>query len=306
MIYVISGNNDLQRSLAIKKFTLDFVAKHGDFSVEHANLENLNYPEIISLVSSLPFLVERKLIVLEEPGLIKEFTESFDEFMEVTNDSIDVLIYEPKIDKRSSYFKKLKKLPNFSEYSVLSESDLLKWMGSYAKSLGGSISMSNSVKLMRRVGANQMMLKNELDKLFLYNPEISSGSIELLSDEKPTSTIFNLLDSALRGDKKKTLEIYNEQKKLRIDAMQILAMLTWQLHILCIIKTAKDRSTSMIAADSKLKPFNIDSGSRLLNRISLEQLKIIINRTLDLDTKFKTRNINLDDALTLLLVTLDS
>ena len=144
MITVITGNNDLLRGEHLQQKIAEFIKKNGDFSVEKITSENSDYNTIKSSMSSLPFLVSKKLIVLYEPGNLKEFGENLEEILKMVSDDVDVIIYEPNIDKRTTYFKKLKKLENFNEFSKLDSFKLNKWLVDYADKIGGKISNSNA------------------------------------------------------------------------------------------------------------------------------------------------------------------
>ena len=305
MIYVITGKNDFLRTESLKQKISDFSKKHGELSIEKISSDKADYKSIISAISSLPFLVDRKMIILEEPGQIKEFAEAIDEVFGLVSDNIDVLIYEPRIDKRSSYYKSLKKIKNFTEYSELRPNEISRWAEQYVKQNDGKISSANAFKIVDRVGSNQMLIKNEIDKLLLYGQEISTDTIEGMTDQIPRSTIFQLLDNSLRGNKRAVLEIYEQQKKLKVEAMQIMSLLIWQLHILAIIKTSQSTSTNEIVSLTGLSPFSVENGLKLLRQINFAQLSSIIDRTLELDIKMKTVAINPDESLMVLLLTIN-
>ncbi|MEI8187427.1 MAG: DNA polymerase III subunit delta [Candidatus Saccharibacteria bacterium] len=305
MIYVITGKNDFLRTESLKQKISDFSKKHGELSIEKISSDKADYKSIISAISSLPFLVDRKMIILEEPGQIKEFAEAIDEVFGLVSDNIDVLIYEPRIDKRSSYYKSLKKIKNFTEYSELRPNEISRWAEQYVKQNNGKISSANAFKIVDRVGSNQMLIKNEIDKLLLYGQEISTDTIEGMTDQIPRSTIFQLLDNSLRGNKRAVIEIYEQQKKLKVEAMQIMSLLIWQLHILAIIKTSQSTSTNEIVSLTGLSPFSVENGLKLLRQINFAQLSSIIDRTLELDIKMKTVAINPDESLMVLLLTIN-
>ena len=304
MITVITGNNDLLRGDFLHKKVADFIKINGDFSVEKISAENSDYLGIKSAMNSLPFLVSKKLIVLYEPGSIKELAENIEEVIELVSDDVDIIIYEPNIDKRTTYFKKLKKIEDFNEFSKLDSFKLNKWAVDYAAKAGGKISSSNADNLIRRVGDNQLLLKNEIDKLILFDSDINLINIEAMTVQIPSSTIFNLLDSALSGNRKNVIRVFEEQKDLRVDSKQIMSLLAWQLHVLATVKTISSSSPSEIVSKSGLSRYTIDGALRLLDRISLEELKNIVGRALDLDIKLKTVTIDADEAVLQFLLTI--
>ncbi len=61
---------------------------------------------------SLPFLASKKLVVLRAPSANKQFVEQVETILASVSDTTDVIIIEPKLDKRSAYYKFLKSRPN--------------------------------------------------------------------------------------------------------------------------------------------------------------------------------------------------
>src|SRR3546814_19438404 len=72
---------------------------------------------------------------------------------------------------------------------------------------------------------------------------ISDWSSDVCSSDllTPQSTIFELLDAALSGNTRRALELYEEQRSMKVEPQQIIAMLAWQLHVLAVVKAAGER-----------------------------------------------------------------
>ncbi len=304
MIKIITGKNDFLRTQALKSSMSEFSIQYGDLGVERINCPEVEYKDIYNSITSLPFLVERKLIVLYEPSKNTDFIDKLANIDALISGSIDVIIYEPNLDKRSSYYKEIKKLPNFMEYSDLSSNELASWVVNYSKKNSGSISYSDANLLIERVGPNQLLLKNELDKLMLNGQTVTRKIIEEMTEAIPRSSIFNLLDSAFRGDQKTVIKLYDQQKKLRVEAAQIMALIIWQIHILAIIKTSDTKNADMISKKSKISRYTIDNGIKLLSQISDKKFKSIINDSFELDLKLKTAPIDYDEAVLYFLISL--
>ena len=75
MLITLTGANDFLRKAELKKLVADFVAQHTDMAVERFDGEETNAARMRESVSSLPFLTERKLVLLYEPGKQKAFAE---------------------------------------------------------------------------------------------------------------------------------------------------------------------------------------------------------------------------------------
>jgi len=304
MITTLTGENDVLRQDALRQIVDAFVAEHGDMALERLDGEEVSYERIHEAAQSLPFLVPRKLVVLRSPGTNKEFAEKFEQFVGDIAETNDLVIVEPKLDKRLSYYKQLKKLTDFKEFSVLDANGLVRYLADYAKGQGGVLKPNDARLLVDRVGANQLILQHETDKLLAYSPNITRESIELLTERTPQSSVFELLDAAFAGNAKRAMMLYAEQRALQVEPQQVLAMLVWQLHILAIVKTAGQRSGDMIAKEAKLSPFTIRKTQGLAGRISLAQLKKLVHDLREFDVRLKSESLNADEVVQYYLLSL--
>jgi len=302
MIVTLTGANDFARLGELKKLTADFIAAHGDYAVERYDGEEDTAARMRESVSSLPFLTERKLVLLQEPGKQKNWAEHITDVLNDVADSTDLIIIEPKLDKRLSYYKILKKDTDFKEFGELDAHGLVRWASEYAKAKGGDLASSDARLLVDRLGPNQQMLQQELNKLLGYDPHISKATIELLTEPMPQSTVFELLDAAFSGNARKTFALYREQRALKVEPQAIIAMLSWQLHVLAVVKTADRRSPDAIAKEGKINPYVVRKTQGLARAISLDKLKKLIADLLRLDLDLKTKSVDADEALQLYLL----
>ena len=306
MVICLSGENSYSLRTALDTFIADFVRDHGDMAVERVDGETASLERINESLQSLPFFSTRKLVVLHTPGANKRFTEAVADILQGVPEVIDVLVVEPKLDKRGSYYKWLKKATEFHEYTEMDEQGLTVWLSAEAKRRGGSLTLADARFLVGRIGLDQRLLTNELDKLLLYNPAVTRQSITLLSEPTPQSSIFELLDAAFAGDLEKALLLYKDQREQKVDTSQIIAMLTWQLRILALIKTAGRRPAQDIARESKLNPYAIRKSQAIADRITYAELKSNIARLLAIDVRSKRTELDVDEALQNYLISLSA
>ncbi len=305
MITTLTGPNHFLLQQTLKKLTGDFVAKYGAINLEKLDGEEVAADRLIEAVHSLPFLAHSKLVILRNPGAQKAFAEQIGDIIKNVPSGVEVIIVEPKIDKRSSYFKELKAKTEFKEFTEPDVQALNTWIVQYAQQYGGSISKTDAQYLVERVGSNQQILYNELEKLLSFNAEINRKGIDLLTDKTPQSTIFELVDSAFAGNDKRTLELYRQQRSLKVEPQQIMAMLAWQLHVLAVVKTAGNKSSDEIAREAKLNPFVVRKTSNIARQVSLNDVRKLVKRALDLDVRLKSQSIDADEAIKLFLLTIN-
>lgn len=306
MIVTLTGPNNFARKLELRKLVGEFVPEYGDIALERLDGEEASVDKMRESLQSMPFLSPRKMVVLQTPGRQKAWAENIAEILETASETTDVIIVEPKLDKRLSYYKTLKKQTDFREFNELDGGELAKWASQYAKEQGGSLNPADAKMLVDRLGPNQQLLASELDKLLTYDSNVTRKSIELLTEPMPQSTVFELLDAAFAGNTKRALQIYREQRALKVESQAIIAMLVWQLHVLAIVKAAGNRPASEISQIAKLNPFVVRKTQNLAQNLTHDQIKRLVVNLLKIDQDLKTKSIDSDEALQFYLLKLSA
>lgn len=297
MITTLTGSNSYLLAQQQASRLADFVAAHGDMAVERLDGAETSVERVSEALHSLPFLSDRKLVVLRSPSANKQFLEQFPELFAAVSDTTEVLIVEPKLDKRSSYYKFLKKSTDFQECTPLDAGGLARWLSQTAAASGGTLSSADAHYLVSRLGLNQQTLAAELDKLLLYAPQVSRQAINAMTEATPQSTIFELLDAAFSGNAARTAALYAEQRALKVEPQQIVAMIAWQLHILALITVAAGRAPDAIAAQAKVSPYVVKKSLSIARRLTKSQLTKLLGDLMQLDARAKRQAYNLDEAL---------
>ena len=302
MIITITGSNVFGRSTALEALVQAFVDEHTAMAVERFDGEEAGVERMRESIHSLPFLTARKLVILKMPSSQKSFTESIDAILEDIPETTDLIIIEPKLDKRLAYYKTLKKVTDFQDFPELDSAGLSTWAVAYAQSKNAKLAAKDAKKLVDRVGASQQILRQEIDKLAVYATDITSDTIELLTDYLPQSTVFELLDAAFAGDIQRAMRLYAEQRSLRVEPQAILAMIAWQLHTLVVVKAGGGRSVADIAKEAKLNPFVVRKSQGIVRALPLSRLRELVQSLLILDTRLKRQSIDADEAVQLYIL----
>lgn len=297
MKVTLTGENSFGLRAELDKLVAAFVSVHGDIALERLDGEDASFERMQEALQSLPFLASRKMVVLRTPGLNKKFTEEAERLLKELPETTDVILIEPKLDRRLSYYKFLKKATDFREFAPLDRAGLARWLVQFAKEQGGQISQADAAYLVDRVGTSQQLLAQELDKLLLHDQKITRASIDLLTEATPQSTVFELLEAAFAGNTKRAIELYDEQRAMKVEPPQIIAMLAWQLHVLALIKTAGNRTPDQIAREAKLNPFVVRKSAGIARKLMQSELHELIVGLLEIDTRLKREPLDADEAL---------
>jgi DNA polymerase-3 subunit delta len=303
MIITITGNNNYLLRKRLNELIKKFVTEHGELALQKLDAETAEPGAILEAIQSLPFLASRKIVVLQRLGLNKAATERIEQIIGSADDSMDLIFFEPNPDKRTSYFKLLKNQTNLEEYTELDVQALANWLVAEAMDRGGQLSLADAKYMVDRLGPNQELLANELTKLIIYDSKVTRQTIDLLTVKTPQSKVFDLLDAAFGGDKKRALELYDEQRAQRVEPQAIIAMLAWQLDLISLAFLAKGQGSD-VARAAGVSPYPFQKAQRMSSNITKQRLKTIVDEALAIDIKSKTTNLNLDEALKTYIVSL--
>lgn len=297
MVITLTGANSFELKRQLDELVAAFLAEHDAIGLERIHGDEAEADKISESLNSLPFLASKKLVVLSAAGLNKKFIENADKILSDIPETTDVIIVEPKLDKRSSYYKYLKKATDYREFGELDANGLARWAVEEAKASGASLGSSDARFLVDRAGLNQQSLAHELHKLRMYQPAISRASIELLVEPTAQSTVFDLLESAFAGNMKRMMALYQEQRSLKVEPQQIIAMLAWQLHILAVVKAGGSRTPDTIAKEAKMSPYVVKKSAAIARTIGMAQLKKLIADLLTIDQRLKRESLDADEVL---------
>ena len=304
MTITLSGDNAYRLGQELHKLRADFAARFGELALEQIDASDIELDKLADSLTGLSLISDKKLVIIKSLSLNKLASDFIEKYLADQDSETDLVIVEPKLDKRSTLYKTLKSKTDFREFNRVRPADLAVWLSSEAKQQGASLSRADAQYFIERVGFDQLRLKQEIDKLITYNPAITRESIDALCEPSSESTIFQLIDAAFNGEHRRLMRLYFEQRDLKVEPQQIIAMLAWQLYVFALIKLAKNSSLQTIAEETKLNPFVIRKSQPILRKISLTQLKIYIDDLSRLDIKMKTKKISVDDALKTYLISL--
>jgi DNA polymerase III subunit delta len=304
MTVTLTGNNFYLIRRRLDELVDKFTAEHGELALEKIDAEEAEGRAVLDAVQSLPFLASRKLVVVRNLTANKDASGQIEQIISSAGNTTDIIFYEPAPDKRTTAFKVLKSRTELEEYSEMDVHGSAKWVAAEAEKQGGKISQADANYLVERVGTSQELLANELEKLLSYDPQVSRENIDLLTVKTPQSKVFDLLDAVFSGNKKKALELYDEQRAQKVEPQAIIALLAWQLELIALAFYGKGKDAYQIAKDAGVSPYPVQKAQRLASKIDEAKLKKMVQQALVIDEQSKTTALDLDEALKTFIVTL--
>lgn len=304
MISVYSGNNWFKIKQEIDLQIQKFLETNDRMNIERFNGLEADFNQIMGALTSVSLFTESKLVIIDTLSAQKKATENPGEFFSRIDDYTSLIVIEQTVDKRSIYYKYLKKLPGFKEFNQMDEASLAKWTIDYVSSKDGNIAPSDARYLVERVGVDQSNLENELIKLVQYNKQVTRDTIDLLTDELPTSTIFTLIETAFSGDLKKALQFYEEQRAMKVEPQAIFGMLVWQMHIVSVVSASKNKDISRLSSETGINSFVLGKAKRIADRLGKQGVIEFLDFMANIEKTSRSQTYDFDDAMRLAIVKL--
>lgn len=289
MVVVLTGSNSYLLQEYLQKLISDFAKNSGD-SVEHFDGSEITLADsVLDAVRSVSFLEPRKMVIVRDFSRSNDLSEKIESIVEQTADSTDLIIVDPKLDKRTAMYKYLKKAcSDVRVFDDMQPYELEKWLSAEAKKIDAKISGSDIRYLIERAGTNQQLLARELSKLALYSPEITREIIEDMVEPTPQSKVFDMLDALFTGNGKKAYELYLDQRSQGEEPQKLLAMMTWQLQQLTLAVFAPHKNVDTLTR-AGMSPYSAQKVLQMSKKISPADLKFYINELAEIDALSKTK-----------------
>jgi len=264
--------------------------------------KNLSFQDFKDEIRSVSMFAEKKLAVLKNTFLNKNFKENFlrdsKEFAESKN---IVLFYEEEEFSGDKLFKFLKKHAKSQEFKPLQSQKLKNWVKKGFDDYGIEIREEALEKLINFVGSDLWQMANEIKKLVSYklkcpNPEISQRDIELLVKPKIENDIFKTIDAIASKNKKQALDLIHKHLEKGDTPLYLLSMINFQFRNLLIVKSSRFGYEKL-----KMHPYVIQKSTQQARKFNFEELKKIYQKIFQVDLSIKTGKVEPETALDLFI-----
>ncbi len=252
-----------------------------EFNYMKINNEKINNDSIAEFIVSLPFMADKKVLLIKNSGIFSKANEADKKFwIETLSNIPDYLIivfHENAVDKRSALYKALAKDHTAEEFPLSKEADLIKWLANIIAKDGKSMTKEDICFVIENVGRNMYLLKNEAEKLISFTSGgadlIDRKSVEECICKSLESRVFSLIDYIVDSNKPKAIACIRDLKTLREQPVMIVALIFRQFSILRKIKVLQDKySVYEIAQKLKMRDFFVKKHISQLKNFTTENL----------------------------------
>lgn len=296
--------------------------------VVDSGFEDLNYikldgltttfDEIMNACETIPFMGERKVVLVYRANFLKDKTEATDKktygdmskyLKDMPNHTVLIMYYLFN-DKRETP-KKNRKLITLGKYCKVIHSEKLKKDKYYKKvedvfkEQGKEIGKNELRYFAEKVQNNFDIIKREVDKIinYTYGREIKKSDIDKLIPNKSEDDIFDLVDFISQKKIENAMDLMDELLFRADQHMLIIVSIENHFKRLYEVKVliSKGKKLDEIAAQLKLHPYVCEKTMGQCNRFTIKQLQELMKICLETEKKIKSSSIDKQTEMELML-----
>ncbi|MFZ5857512.1 MAG: DNA polymerase III subunit delta [Chloroflexota bacterium] len=302
---------------AISRRLADISAKTDKDGMNTSRLEArlTSDEELNNAVNSMPFLADKRLVILANPSQkygAGEPRKKFTAFLEKVPPTTLLVLHEnvEKEPEKHWLVKWAAKSGNAKAEALMAPKarDMQGWIVNEMKNQGGKISTDAASKLSELVGADTRQAAQEIAKVLAYvnwARPVDVQDVEAVCVSTAEVDIFTFVDSLAAGDGKRSQSMLRKMLEER-DAFAIFPMIIRQFRLLIQAREIVEARGMVQDVQEALgvHPFVAGKVFGQAGRFTMKTLEAIYRRLLKIDEAAKTGAMPLDMALEMFVVEL--
>jgi DNA polymerase III subunit delta len=215
LVYLIYGTEDLrlQQALARLKKRVGDVADL-DFNFDTFDGENAKADDIVAASNTLPFLSERRLVVVKNVDKMNaEGWNTLAAYVGNPSPSTILVLVATKLAKNTRLYKAVDKMGGASEYKAPNKAEYPREVQKLFADRGKTISLDAAELLVDAVGFDLRRLSVEADKTVAFvgaHAEVTRSDIEQVASTTAPTSVFEFPDALANRDCRKALRLLSD------------------------------------------------------------------------------------------------
>jgi len=284
VIKLLTGENDFELTKKVAQLKADF-----DGRAERYDAADLSAEQLADIFAGQTLFAMKRLIVIDLPSANSDLWQNLPTWNDRLSDDTELVLVEPKPDKRTSTYKWLQKNADVVVYDLIDPRDtnkMVKWVEAYAKQHGVALTTHQARRLATRAAGRQWELSHAVDKLALL-PAVTDEWIDDVVDEHPSESVFALFETALSGDGERLATVLERLRQTEEPYRLFGLMVSQGLQLATLVygdgnaqKVASDTGAKSSYPYQKLGPY--------ANRMNKRQANELIKLLTQADTRLKS------------------
>ncbi|MBP3648059.1 MAG: DNA polymerase III subunit delta [Clostridia bacterium] len=307
--YLFEGPEEYIKQQALKALC----AKLLPAGLEEMNMTDLTDPDadaLIAAAETLPFMGEKRLVIVRECSLITAGRKAEDERkVEALTDYLGhispttclVFYVKGKADGRKKLYTLLKKKNAIVDFSQMNDVECADWARKAMRRMGKQLDGENAGRLVFTVGRDAALLRQEMEKLASYLDDrdvVTAEDIDAVCTRSTECTVFQMVDAQVAGSNDRAFALLRDMVRAGEDRIGILAMLLRQYRILYHMRCLLDERTPPNAQAQLLgiPPFSVSRTQQQARRFERDRLKEAYDYLMDYEFRIKQGRVPQDNC----------
>lgn len=294
--------------------------KKDDFNYVKYNLYDTSFNQIIEEALTMPFISEKKAIVVKNAFIftgekvskdIQPNNEQVNEFLEKYDGENFIIfeVYQNKLDERKKITKTLKKTSKLAKVEQMSEQEIKNWIKNKLHENFKDIKQDALDLFIELTGINFNIVSQELEKIILFLGErttINKKDVEGIINRSLEQNVFLLTEYIQKGEKYKAIQLIKDLIVMKEEPIKLLALITsnYRLYYQCKILSRKGYSGQQIAKTINVHPYRVKLALNQVKHYQLTHLLNIIDQCAETDYKLKSSYMDKQLILELFILSL--
>lgn len=306
-IYLVYGAESFLRKQY--KERLKKVLAPDDDSMNYSYFEgkDISAGEVIDLAETMPFLSDKRAIIIENSPFFKSEGEKIAEYLNAVPDTTYLVFVEESVDKRSKLYKAILKNGCVVEAAGLSEDKIITWILGILKKDNKKITQNTMHYLLGKIGTDMENIRSEVEKLICYcydRDVITNEDIDAVCTTQISNQIFEMLDAMANKRQKVALQLYYNLLALKEPPMRILFLIGRQFNLLLQARLLKQKGYGDRAIAEKIgvPPFAATKYLNQAGKFKIADLRQAVAECVEADEAVKSGNRNDRLSVELLII----
>jgi DNA polymerase-3 subunit delta len=320
-VYLIYGEDEF----AIAEYVAEFVERMGDSSNAQLNISRIDsrqisWNELTTNLSTLPFLADRRLVILTNPLDWGDYRDKFMELLDqIPPTTALVLVHHGVLtkeeDRKKGKLNWLEKwVKNAGEraferyFSSLKGEALKQWVQNRARESGGRFTPGAAERLVALLGDDPRLIDQEIQKLLVYvnfSRDVEVDDVENLTALVREGNIFDMVDAIAERRGQQALGILRQLLSEQ-EPIMIWGMIIRQFRLLLLAREVVEGGGNVdeVIRQLKVHEYVAKKVTPQSRRFSLSALEGIYHRLLLVDEAMKSGDMDEESALETLVAEL--
>lgn len=303
-VYLLEGVEENIKSAALAALRKALLPE-GMEELNETVMENPATSAIIAAAETLPFLADKRLVVVREHAALlrSEADDKLLDYLPTLPDSCVLVFYHRgKADMRKKLYKTIDKCGQVVSFAQLNDAELGDWIRQQLQKAGKDCTGATASLLAFTAGSDTMLLRTELEKLIGFagdRTQITDDDVRAVATRSVEYTVFNMVDAVVAGQESRAFALMRDMLTAGEERVGILAMLLRQYRMLQHVKIMQyeKRTPQQIQEALGVKGFVAQRYVQQARGLTGSQVKQAVEICLDTEYRIKSGQLNQEGAL---------